>query len=114
MQALDTQVLSLISEDATATAVVKVCQHHLRVTAHRSLRMGNHPGDHLNFHVSELLTLLDVARFRLPPAEFTFFLAGYTAALSGVSLLTRDYTSRPPHSGIHSAVMQYSVDSEAW
>jgi len=34
VRALNTQVVSLISEDATATAVVKGCQHHLRVTAH--------------------------------------------------------------------------------
>lgn len=106
VQPLDTQAVNLISEDATATAVVKGCQHHLRVT---TLEDGKTFRSSFELLVSELLTLLDVAQFRSLPVEFTFFLDSYAAALSEVILADEElHLVAPPHSGIHSAVMQYS------
>ena len=102
IQALSVQVTSLISEDATSSAVVDGLGSHQLVhfACHGMLERAKPFDASFELHGDDRLTLLEIVRSRrLPSAEFAFLAACHTAEL------TEDSVS---DEGLHLvAAMQY-------
>ena len=99
---LKTRVTTLISKNATPSAVVKGLQGHrfAHFSCHGTLEIGKPFDASFKLHEGERLTLLDIVRSRLPSAEFAFLSACHTAELTEESLADE---------GLHlSAAVQYS------
>jgi len=88
IQALDTQVTSLISKDATPPAVLEGLQNHrfVHFVCHGNLESGEPFNARFELHGKQRLTLLDIVRSRLPAAEFAFLSACHTAELTEESV----------------------------
>ncbi|KAH8995837.1 CHAT domain-containing protein [Lactarius hatsudake] len=105
VQALDTEVTSLISEAATPAAVIDGFHRHpfVHFACHGTLEAG--------FELyGERLTLLEIVRSRLPTAEFAFLSACHTAEVTDGSIVDE---------GLHlAAAVQYcgfrSVVGTTW
>ncbi|KAH9170846.1 CHAT domain-containing protein [Lactarius sanguifluus] len=88
IQALNMQVTSLISENATAGAVVGHLRNHrfVHFACHGTLESGKPFDAAFELHGDERLTLLEIVRSHLPTAEFAFLSACHTAELTGESI----------------------------
>jgi CHAT domain-containing protein len=88
IQALKTQVTSLISKDATPVAVLEGLQSHrfAHFVCHGTLETGEPFNARFELHGGQRLTLLDIIRSRLPAAEFAFLSACHTAELTEESV----------------------------
>ena len=88
IQALKTEVTSLISKDATPAAVLEGLQSHrfVHFVCHGTLETGEPFNAGFELHGNQRLTLLDIVRSRLPAAEFAFLSACHTAELTEDSL----------------------------
>ncbi|KAH9959762.1 CHAT domain-containing protein [Russula dissimulans] len=88
MQAVETQVTSLISRNATSDTVVEGLRHHQLVhfACHGTLEVGKPFNASFKLHRDERLTLLRIIRSRLPAAEFAFLSACHTAELTEESV----------------------------
>ena len=84
IQDLKTEVTSLISEDATPTAVIEGLQRHrfVHFVCHGTLETGEPFNARFELHENQRLTLLDIVRSRLPAAEFAFLSACHTAEVT--------------------------------
>ncbi len=101
IQALSVQVTSLVSEDATSSAVVDGLRGHQLVhfACHGTLERAKPFDASFELHGGDRLTLLEIVRSRLPSAEFAFLAACHTAELTEASV---------PDEGLHLvAAMQY-------
>ncbi|KAH9036268.1 CHAT domain-containing protein [Lactarius hengduanensis] len=88
IQVLNTPVTSLISKDATPAAVLEALQSHrfVHFVCHGTLKTGEPFNAGFELHGKQRLTLLDVARSRLPAAEFAFLSACHTAEMTEESV----------------------------
>ncbi|KAI9435659.1 CHAT domain-containing protein [Lactarius psammicola] len=88
VQALDTEVTSLISEAATPAAVVDGFHHHqfVHFACHGTLAAGKPFEAGFELYEGERLTLLEIVRSRLPTAEFAFLSACHTAEVTEGSI----------------------------
>ncbi|KAI0255292.1 CHAT domain-containing protein [Lactifluus subvellereus] len=88
VQAVKTQVTTLMSAKATPTAVLGRLQDHrfAHFVCHGILELGRPFDASFKLFQSKRLTLLDIVRSRLPNAEFAFLSACHTAELTGESL----------------------------
>ncbi|KAI9452952.1 CHAT domain-containing protein [Lactarius psammicola] len=88
IQALNVRVTSLISEDATAGAVVDRLQNHrfVHFACHGTLESRKPFDAAFELHGDERLTLLEIVRSHLPTAEFAFLSACHTAELTEESI----------------------------
>ncbi|KAH9053737.1 CHAT domain-containing protein [Lactarius vividus] len=88
VQALDTPVTSLISKGATPATVLEGLQSHrfVHFVCHGTLKTGEPFNAGFELHGKQRLTLLDVARSRLPAAEFAFLSACHTAEITEESV----------------------------
>jgi hypothetical protein len=77
VQALDTEVTSLISEAATPATVIDGFHHHrfVHFACHGTLEAGRPFEAGFELHGDERLTLLEIVRAHLPTAEFAFLSA---------------------------------------
>jgi len=84
IQALDLPSKSLISHQATCSAVLHALGHHrfCHFACHGVLTTGRPFDAALVLHGGENLTLLDIVRSQLPDAEFAFLASCHTAELS--------------------------------
>ena len=89
VQALDTEVTSLISEAATPAAVIDSFHHHAFVhfACHGTLEAGKPFDARFELHGDTHLTLLDIVRARLPAAELAFLSACHTAEVTEGSIM---------------------------
>ena len=102
VQALDTEVTSLISGAATPTAVLDSFQHHrfVHFACHGTLEANKPLEAGFELHGEERLTLLKIVRADLPTAEFAFLSACHTAEVTEGSIIDE---------GLHlAAAVQYS------
>ncbi|KAH8984990.1 CHAT domain-containing protein [Lactarius hatsudake] len=88
IQALDTPVTGLTSKDATPAAVLEGLQSHrfVHFVCHGTLKTGEPFNAGFELHGKQRLTLLEVARSRLPAAEFAFLSACHTAEMTEESV----------------------------
>ncbi|KAF8265309.1 CHAT domain-containing protein [Lactarius quietus] len=88
IQALNTQVTSLISENATLGAVVDQLRNHrfVHFACHGTLESGKPFDAAFELCRDERLTLLEIVRSHLPTAEFAFLSACHTAELTEESI----------------------------
>jgi hypothetical protein len=84
VQALDTEVTSLISEAATPATVIDGFRHHrfVHFACHGTLEAGKPFEAGFELHGGERLTLLEIVRSHLPTAEFAFLSACHTAEVT--------------------------------
>jgi tetratricopeptide (TPR) repeat protein len=84
VQALDTEVTSLISGAATPAAVLDSFQHHrfVHFACHGTLQAGKPFEAGFELYGHERLTLLEIVRSDLPTAEFAFLSACHTAEVT--------------------------------
>ncbi|KAI9457827.1 CHAT domain-containing protein [Lactarius psammicola] len=89
VQALDTEVTSLISEAATPAAVIDSFRHHQLVhfACHGTLEAGKPFEAGFELYGGERLTLLEIVRSDLPTAEFAFLSACHTAEMTEGSIV---------------------------
>ena len=91
VQALDTNVTSLISEAARLAVVLDYLQHHrfVHFACGGTLEAGKpfEAGLELDYYGCERLTLLDIVRANLPAAEFAFLSACHSAELTEGSIM---------------------------
>jgi CHAT domain-containing protein len=102
VQALDTEVTSLVSAAATPAAVIDGFQHHrfVHFACHGTLESGKPFEAGFELHGHERLTLLEIVRADLPTAEFAFLSACHTAEVTEGSIMDE---------GLHlAAAVQYS------
>ena len=102
VQALDTEITSLISDEATPAAVLNGFHHHqfVHFACHGSLEANKPFEAGFELHGDERLTLLDIVRADLPTAEFAFLSACHTAEVTEGSIMDE---------GLHlAAAVQYS------
>ena len=102
VQALDTEVTSLISEAATPDAVLNGFHHHqfVHFACHGTLEVGKPFEAGFDLHRDERLTLLEIVRADLPTDEFAFLSACHTAEVTEGSITDE---------GLHlAAAVQYS------
>jgi CHAT domain-containing protein len=112
VQALDTEVTSLISEAATPDTVIDAFHHHgfVHFACHGKLEAGKPFKAGFELHGKARLTLLDIVRANLPAAEFAFLSACHTAEMAEGSVVDE---------GLHlAAAVQYcgfrSVVGTSW
>ena len=88
VQALDTEVTSLLSEAATPPEVLNGFQHHqfVHFACHGKLETGKPFEARFKLHGGERLTLLEIVRADLPTAEFAFLSACHTAEVTEGSI----------------------------
>jgi CHAT domain-containing protein len=101
VQALDTEVTSLISEAATPAAVIDSFLHHgfVHFACHGKLEAGKPFEARFELHGDTRLTLLEIVRAHLPAAEFAFLSACHTAEMT---------EGRKADEGLHlAAAVQY-------
>ena len=84
IQALDTEVTSLISEAATPATAIDGFHHHgfVHFACHGSLEDGKPFEAGFELHGDERLTLLEIVRAHIPAAEFAFLSACHTAEMT--------------------------------
>ncbi len=84
VQALDTDVTSLISEAATPAVVIDGFHHHrfVHFACHGTLEAGKPFEAGFELYGGERLTLLEIVRSHLPTAEFAFLSACHTAEVT--------------------------------
>ena len=102
VQALDTEVTSLLSEAATPAAVLDGFHHHrfVHFACHGTLEANKPFEAGFELHEGERLTLLEIVRANLPTAEFAFLSACHTAEVTEGSIMDE---------GLHlAAAVQYS------
>ena len=102
IQALDTEVTSLLSEAATPAAVLDSFQHHrfVHFACHGTLEANKPFEAGFELHGDQRLTLLEIVRAYLPTAEFAFLSACHTAEVTEGSIIDE---------GLHlAAAVQYS------
>ncbi|KAN0142079.1 CHAT domain containing protein [Lactarius tabidus] len=102
VQALDTEVTSLISETATPAAVLDCFRHKIFVhfACHGKLEVGKPFEAGFELHGHERLTLLEIVRSHVPTAEFAFLSACHTTEVTEGSMMDE---------GLHlAAAVQYS------
>ncbi|KAI9454288.1 CHAT domain-containing protein [Lactarius psammicola] len=89
VQALDTEVTSLISEVATPAAVIEAFHHHhfIHFACHGTLEAGKPFEAGFELYGGERLTLLEIVRSHLPTAEFAFLSACHTAEVTEGSVV---------------------------
>ncbi|KAI9452977.1 CHAT domain-containing protein [Lactarius psammicola] len=89
VQALDTEVTSLVSEAATPDEVIDAFHHHqfVHFACHGTLATGKPFEAGFELHGGERLTLLEIVRSRLPTAEFAFLSACHTAEVTEESIV---------------------------
>jgi len=88
VQALPVQVTSLISEDATSSAVVDGLRSHQLVhfACHSTLEKAKPFDASFKLHGDDCLTLLEIAQSQLSSAEFAFLATSHTAELTDESV----------------------------
>ncbi|KAI9441129.1 CHAT domain-containing protein [Lactarius psammicola] len=88
VQALDTEVTSLISEAATPATVIDGFHHHqfVHFACHGTLAAGKPFEAGFELYGGERLMLLEIVRSRLPAAEFAFLSACHTAEVTKGSI----------------------------
>jgi CHAT domain-containing protein len=102
VQAVDTEVTSLISQAATPTTVVDGFRHHqfVHFACHGTLEAGKPFEAGFELYGGKRLTLLEIVRSDLPTAEFAFLSACHTAEVTEGSIIDE---------GLHlAAAVQYS------
>ena len=84
VQALDTEVTSLVSKDATPERVIDSFHHHqfVHFACHGTLEANKPFEGGFELHGEERLTLLKIVRADLPTAEFAFLSACHTAEVA--------------------------------
>ena len=89
VQALDTEVTSLISAAATPARIIDGLHHHrfVHFACHGTLEAGKPFEAGLELHENTRLTLLEIVRAHLPAAEFAFLSACHTAELTEGSVM---------------------------
>jgi len=89
VQALDTEVTSLIAEAATPTTVIDTFHHHgfVHFACHGTLEAGKPFEAGFELHGEARLTLLEIVRAHLPTAEFAFLSACHTAEVTEGSVM---------------------------
>ena len=89
LQALDTDVTSLISEAATPDTVIDAFHHHrfVHFACHGNLEPGKPFEAGFELHGKARLTLLEIVRANLPDAEFAFLAACHTAEMTEGSIV---------------------------
>ena len=89
VQALDTEVTSLLSGAATPAAVLDAFQHHrfVHFACHGTLEAKKPFEAGFELHGDERLTLLQIVRADLPTAEFAFLSACHTAEVTEGSVV---------------------------
>ena len=89
VQALDTEVTSLISEAATPATVIDGLPHHrfVHFACHGRLEAGKPFETGFELHREARLTLLQIVRANLPAAEFAFLSACHTAEMAEGSVV---------------------------
>ena len=89
VQALDTEVTSLISEAATPDTVIDGFHHHgfVHFACHGTLEAGKPFETGFELHGNAHLTLLEIVRANLPAAEFAFLSACHTAEMTEGSVV---------------------------
>jgi CHAT domain-containing protein len=89
IQALDTEVTSLISEAATPPTVIDGFRDHqfVHFACHGTLEPGKPFEAGFELHGDERLTLLEIVRSDLPTAEFAFLSACHTAEVTEGSIM---------------------------
>jgi hypothetical protein len=89
VQALDTEVTSLISEAATPATVIDGFHHHgfVHFAYHGKLEAGKPFEARFELHGEACLTLLEIVRANLPTAEFAFLSACHTAEMAEGSVV---------------------------
>ncbi|KAI9454285.1 CHAT domain-containing protein [Lactarius psammicola] len=89
VQALDTEVTSLISETATPAAVIDGFHRHqfVHFACHGTLEAGKPFEAGFELYGCERLTLLEIVRSHLPTAEFAFLSACHTAEVTEGSVV---------------------------
>ena len=88
VQAVPVQVTSLISEDATSSAVVDRLRGHqlVHLACHGTLEKAKPFDASFELYGNDRLTLLEIVRSQLPSAEFAFLAACHTAELTDESI----------------------------
>ncbi|KAH9057545.1 CHAT domain-containing protein [Lactarius vividus] len=88
VQALDTEVESLISEAATPAAVIDGFRHHrfVHLACHGTLKAGKPFEAGFELYGDKRLTLLEIVRSDLSTAEFAFLSACHTAGGTEMSI----------------------------
>ena len=89
IQALDTEVTSLISDAATPDTVINGFHHHgfVHFACHGTLEAGKPFETGFKLHGNAHLTLLEIVRANLPSAEFAFLSACHTAEMTEGSVV---------------------------
>jgi hypothetical protein len=89
LEALDTEVLSLLSEAATPVAVIDGFRHHqfVHFACHGTLEAGKPFEAGFELFGDARLTILDIVRAHLPAAEFAFLSACHTAEVTEGSIM---------------------------
>ena len=89
VQALDTEVTSLISEAATPATVIDSFHRHgfVHFACHGTLQAGKPFEAGFELHGDARLTLLEIVRAHLPTAEFAFLSACHTAEVTEGSIM---------------------------
>ena len=89
VQALDTEVTSLLSEAATPTAILDAFQHHrfVHFACQGTLEAKKPFEAGFKLHGGKRLTLLEIVRADLPIAEFAFLSACHTAEVTEGSII---------------------------
>lgn len=103
-----TQVKSLIATSATTAAAIEGLRHHRFVHFAGSVKLEQGRPLYAPFRLygGDRLTLLDIARSRLPDAEFAYLSASHTAELTGESIPDEvlHLTAAMQHCGFRSVV----------
>ena len=107
VQALDTEVTSLISEAATPDTVIDAFHHHgfVHFACHGTLEAGKPFEAGFELHGEARLTLLEIVRANLSTAEFAFHSACHTAELTEGSVVDE---------GLHLAAAVLRVPQRGW
>jgi CHAT domain-containing protein len=89
VQALDTNVTSLVSEAATPATVIDGFRNHgfVHFACHTTLEAGKPFSAGFELHGNARLTLLEIVRANLPTAEFAFLSACHTAEVTEGSVM---------------------------
>ena len=89
VQALDTEVTSLLSGAATPAAILDAFQHHrfVHFACHGTLEANKPFEAGFELHGGKRLTLLEIVRADLPTAEFAFLSACHTAEVTEGSVV---------------------------
>ena len=108
IQALDTEVTSLISEAATPDAVIDSFHHHrfVHFACHGTLEAGKPFDAGFELHGNARLALLEIVRAHLPSAEFAFLSACHTAEMTEGSVVEEGLhlAAAVPYCGFRSVV----------